>query len=200
MLTISLILLFTASYLSFGWAYLFFFRQTSRSTGKTLMQIIGPLSVGMSAFELLKQAYDVWRLATDRHTALDAEFAQMVSAQRLGVGIAMAHGGLMLFWFSVKASRKAGLSFIMDAKHSDKVLRHGPYNYVRHPFYTSYLLTWGAAYLLTLGSLSLVSFVVMAGFFIYASQKEEEALLAGPTASEYRAYRARTGRFFPKII
>jgi len=73
----------------------------------------------------------------------------------------------------------------------------GPYSFVRHPFYTSYLLAWFA------GSLASGCYPLFASFFImlfiyYRSAKEEEQQwLNSQEGNIYKEYRNKTGMFLP---
>ena len=75
---------------------------------------------------------------------------------------------------------------------------HGPYRWVRHPFYDSGALLMAAVsliaanwFLLLTGGLAFVLLVVR-------TRTEEEKLLAR-FGEVYRAYMKRTGRFLPRI-
>ncbi len=76
------------------------------------------------------------------------------------------------------------------------LLQRGPYRYIRHPIYLSFLLT-------SVGFLLLAENIVMLPLFFaltairYPKPEEEELIRLYGDA--YRAYRKRTGRFFPKL-
>ena len=87
-----------------------------------------------------------------------------------------------------------------DQNSPKQIVTFGPYRFVRHPFYVSFiLLTLGAAFItrdiVTMGAvpLGLLS-------LDWTVRNEERKLLASPLGGEYGAYRARTGRFFPKLV
>ena len=55
---------------------------------------------------------------------------------------ALSYGaGAVLFWWSVWVSRRK-LAACGQGVVSTEVIASGPYRFIRHPFYTSYLLTW----------------------------------------------------------
>lgn len=74
----------------------------------------------------------------------------------------------------------------------------GPYRWTRHPMYTATLVLGAAATLLTANAIvgvgSLAMFVLLA-----ARAPIEERRLAEKFGGAYEAYRAKTGRFFPRI-
>ncbi len=80
------------------------------------------------------------------------------------------------------------------------IVTYGPYRWVRHPFYVSFiLLLIGGALIardaLTLGALPLGLLVLD-----WTARTEEKKLLASNLGNEYSAYRARTGRFVPRVV
>ncbi len=81
------------------------------------------------------------------------------------------------------------------------LLRLGPYRYVRHPIYLSFLLT--AAGLLFLAQ-NVVMLLILLGVLLFAvlavrDLKPEEEELARRYGAEYQEYERRTGRFLPKF-
>lgn len=80
----------------------------------------------------------------------------------------------------------------------DRIVTSGPYRFVRHPFYSGYVLAVLAALAvspawstLTIGGLALI--VVR-----WTAVGEERRLLASALGPTYAEYRRRTGRFLPR--
>jgi protein-S-isoprenylcysteine O-methyltransferase Ste14 len=74
----------------------------------------------------------------------------------------------------------------------------GPYGFVRHPVYASYILAF-AAMLVALPSLwSLAIFLFNAGLFIHAARDDERSLAASDLSDDYSRYAIRTGMFIPR--
>ena len=75
----------------------------------------------------------------------------------------------------------------------------GPYQYVRHPFYLSYMVAFvGVAVAFP----SLVVTIVCAlniGLFVYMAIDDERVLAGSSLAVDYRAYRRRVGMFLPRF-
>ena len=84
-----------------------------------------------------------------------------------------------------------------DAPQS--IVTYGAYGRIRHPFYASFLLAFLAAFLYAPQAGTLLA--LLAGFLILdrTAAREERRLAASAFGEEYRAYIARTGRFFPRI-
>jgi protein-S-isoprenylcysteine O-methyltransferase Ste14 len=112
-----------------------------------------------------------------------------------GVGLGLAGGGLLLWTFSTLGPN---LTDTVVTRKTHTLVTRGPYRWVRHPFYDSGALcilanslvasNW---FLLLTGTLALLLLVVR-------TRKEEENLLKR-FGDDYRAYMARTGRFWPKF-
>ena len=73
----------------------------------------------------------------------------------------------------------------------------GPYEFVRHPMYTSLALLFVA--LSTISSFwpFMVLLLIMLLFFLRITEREE-AMMIEQFGAEYQAYMKRTGRFLPK--
>ena len=65
-------------------------------------------------------------------------FSQPSAAQITGLLLQLL--SIALFWWAISASKKARLRFAFDKAAPASLLQDGPYAYVRHPFYTSYIL------------------------------------------------------------
>jgi protein-S-isoprenylcysteine O-methyltransferase Ste14 len=75
----------------------------------------------------------------------------------------------------------------------------GPYRYVRHPFYLSYMLAFlGVAVAFPSLVVSAVC-VLNIGLFVYMALDDERVMLASTLGADYRAYRGRVGMFAPRF-
>jgi protein-S-isoprenylcysteine O-methyltransferase Ste14 len=122
---------------------------------------------------------------------------QPVWAQIAGLGIELA--GTALFWWAVRASRKARLRFAFDEEHPDSLLTSGPYRIVRHPFYTSYLLFWIGWGVAVWSPWAVLVVAIMLVLYVRAALMEERKFSLSPLASDYAVYRRRAGLFWPRI-
>ena len=76
------------------------------------------------------------------------------------------------------------------------LLQHGPYRYIRHPIYLSFLLT-SVGFLLLAENIVMLPLLFALTALKYPKPEEEELIrLYGDS---YQEYRNRTGRFFPKL-
>jgi protein-S-isoprenylcysteine O-methyltransferase Ste14 len=105
---------------------------------------------------------------------------------------------LWLFFRTIAASREGALHFAFDVDNPVSLVTAGPYRYVRHPFYTSYLIFWMGFALGTWSLWAVPVLLVIAALYTVAAHSEEAKFATTPMAADYAAYRARTGMFWPK--
>lgn len=87
----------------------------------------------------------------------------------------------------------------LETKADHRVVHSGPYRWIRHPLYSSYLFI-AVGLLLTTGNW-LVSGLVFSYFSAVAARSwKEEEMLSARLGEDYAEYRRRTGRFLPKVI
>ena len=80
-----------------------------------------------------------------------------------------------------------------------QIITYGPYRFVRHPFYVSFLLLAIGAVLIAKDPVTMAAFPLGLLSLDWTVRKEEKKLLASPLGEEYGAYRARTGKFLPRM-
>ncbi len=115
------------------------------------------------------------------------------------VGFAIMVGGIVLRWYSIWSLRRYFTMSVL-VQQGQRVVRAGPYRFVRHPSYTGALIT-----LLGLGialgnwvSIAVLVVVPMAGFW-YRIHVEEEVLMRS-LGDDYEAYMRETKRLIPGFI
>jgi len=165
---------------SFAWGMRRFFTQPAGSTtGMKITKICGLL------FSVLHFVLIV--------TQGDIQSAQAFPATMLYIA------SLILFWWAVYTNRSKPLSAVFSPDLPKHFVSHGPYTWIRHPFYTSYLLTSFAGVFAT-GHLWFSSTVlVMITIYWKAALLEERKFFQTPLASLYATYRSRTGYFAPTL-
>jgi protein-S-isoprenylcysteine O-methyltransferase Ste14 len=105
---------------------------------------------------------------------------------------------LAIFWSAVQANRAQPLNWAFEPDKPRHLTAAGPYRWVRHPFYLSYMLCWVAPALATASLALLIPGTVMFILYWRASSREEDNFLNSPIAPQYRSYQAQAGRFWPK--
>lgn len=115
------------------------------------------------------------------------------------VGLVIEGLGVWLFYSAIRASRAAQLKMAFDKADPHGMVTTGPYRYLRHPFYTSYLIFWIGWAIATWSPWSLLPLAVMLVIYVHAALGEEAKFARTPMAEEYAAYRRRTGFFWPRF-
>ena len=105
---------------------------------------------------------------------------------------------LALFAWAARTTRGAGFALAFAEASPSKLLLCGPFHYMRHPFYTSYLLFWLATYISTNFILCSLGFSTLLICYFIAARKEERCILRGRLAAEYASYMLETGVCFPR--
>jgi protein-S-isoprenylcysteine O-methyltransferase Ste14 len=102
-----------------------------------------------------------------------------------------------LFWWAVGATR-GKVAACGQRCVSARVVRNGPYKYIRHPFYAAYNLTWIAGALAAGSLVVTLTAVAMAAIYEGYVRQEERGFLEGGLAEDYREYRRRARRYWPR--
>lgn len=115
------------------------------------------------------------------------------------VGLVLEGLALWLFWSAIKASRAARLKMAFDVQNPHALVTGGPYRYLRHPFYTSYLIFWVGWAVATWSLWSLPPLAVIVVIYVLAALGEERKFSRTAMAADYDAYRRQTGFFWPRL-
>jgi protein-S-isoprenylcysteine O-methyltransferase Ste14 len=114
------------------------------------------------------------------------------------LGALLVFGGLLLLVW-VQEALGANFNTILGVRERHTLITHGPYRWVRHPMYTVLFLFLSGILLLSanllIGGFLLGAFLVTIGTRV----EKEEAILQEEYGEDYRAYKARTGRFWPRL-
>jgi protein-S-isoprenylcysteine O-methyltransferase Ste14 len=115
-----------------------------------------------------------------------------------GIGLALLLLSDALFVWCVLVTRRRRRSIAFSGDPPDQLLRRGPYAWTRHPFYSSYLLSYLAALVATLNPWLLAPLAAVWAVLFAAARQEEAGFAGSPMAGEYEAYAAKVGRFVPR--
>ena len=118
----------------------------------------------------------------------------------LGAALALFVASAALCLWAIAASRSAALKLAFDPHSPRSILEAGPYRYIRHPFYSAYIVFWTACAVATLHPVNVVLLPILAGAFVAAALGEERAFDRSPEAAAYAAYRHRAGMLWPKLV
>ncbi|MBP6875726.1 MAG: isoprenylcysteine carboxylmethyltransferase family protein [Candidatus Eisenbacteria bacterium] len=112
-------------------------------------------------------------------------------ALRLAVAFVLLAGSIVLL--------RMGRIAVTTPMRPARVIDTGAFRFTRHPLYLSGLLFYLA---LAAATLSLASFAVVAGIFIFYDfiASFEERVMEHKFGEAYRAYRKRTGKWGPRLL
>lgn len=113
------------------------------------------------------------------------------------VGVGLFSIGLVLMVWTFR-SLGPNLTDTVVTRQQHTLVLHGPYRWVRHPFYVAGGLLSLAISLIAANWFLLITGVVLFCLLVIRTRTEEENLVARFGAG-YRTYMERTGRFFPRI-
>jgi protein-S-isoprenylcysteine O-methyltransferase Ste14 len=105
---------------------------------------------------------------------------------------------LALALFTAAFLFRSAAALIRHGQRQDQVLETGAFRYVRHPLYLGVFLVYLGMIVVTASLVSLAVFVGIFFFYNYIASYEERLMEAWFTEA-YRSYKARTGRWVPKI-
>ncbi|MGI9076533.1 MAG: methyltransferase family protein [Gemmatimonadaceae bacterium] len=115
----------------------------------------------------------------------------------LGGGLYLLASALFSWTAQSVRGRNFRLAYVCCAPSA--IFRGGPYRWVRHPFYLSYMLAWVAAVVALADWRLLLTPAIMGGFYLVAAYREERQMLHGPAAEEYPEYRRHAGVLLPRF-
>jgi len=123
----------------------------------------------------------------------------MHDPMRLAVALVFYALSFLVFWSAVRAMRGHVMPYAFTPGAPRAFIREGPFAWVRHPFYSAYLIAWLAGWIATAQWWLLAPTAVTAWLLMRAAKGEEAAFLASPFAAAYRAYQRTTGRLVPRL-
>jgi protein-S-isoprenylcysteine O-methyltransferase Ste14 len=106
-----------------------------------------------------------------------------ITPERGLLGALLYSWSLVLFWWAIKTNSSARLSAAFSPDLPVHLVKDGPYRFIRHPFYCSYVLAWLSGTMLII--------------YWKAASIEEEKFSRSSLAAEYQTYRSRTSWLVP---
>jgi protein-S-isoprenylcysteine O-methyltransferase Ste14 len=117
-------------------------------------------------------------------------------ARWTGVPIGAAAGLLIIWTFRTLGHN---LTDTVVTRRNATLITHGPYRWVRHPFYLAFALAVIANALVTANWFLAVTSGAAFASIVVRTSIEERHLIAR-FGSDYQAYMRRTGRFLPRLF
>jgi protein-S-isoprenylcysteine O-methyltransferase Ste14 len=125
-----------------------------------------------------------------------ASFTLPAELRWLGAGL-FAGGALLVYW--TNHSLGANFSSTLILRDGHELIDRGPYRWVRHPMYTSFLVMGIGMLLLSANWVVGGGLVIFIPLLMLVRTPREERMLLGRFGDDYRAYMARTGRYLPRL-
>lgn len=89
----------------------------------------------------------------------------------------------------------------LDFAFSNKVgniITNGPFQIVRHPFYTTYIVFWATSTIFLNSVILWISFFALLSFYFKSAKNEEHLILSSSYAQQYESMMQNVGMFFPR--
>ena len=115
-------------------------------------------------------------------------------------GLVIMIAAYSLFWRTIAETRAVALLAAFDEKLPASLVMSGPYRFVRHPFYSSYILFWAGFAVAAWSIWAIIPFIGMTVTYWRAARDEETKFSKTPMAETYARYVRETARFIPGII
>ncbi len=113
-----------------------------------------------------------------------------------GVGVLI--GSICLFWWTVFTTKNAPIQVAFSIQGPEMVLMRGPYAYVRHPFYVSYIAFWLSTAMIA-GQWQWPAAVILTVLYVLIAREEENRFRLSDLAGRYAVYRKQTGMMLPRL-
>jgi protein-S-isoprenylcysteine O-methyltransferase Ste14 len=111
------------------------------------------------------------------------------------VGFTMS---ISLFWWTISKTRSHRLRLAYTIADPDTINTGGPYAFVRHPFYLSYISFWISTALIA-GSWQWVAALILTLWYVRVAQGEEQRFRSSGLSLAYDTYKQRTGMLLPRL-
>jgi protein-S-isoprenylcysteine O-methyltransferase Ste14 len=175
----------------------FYYRIKSQATGERLarreegvlimvgLRLCGVVTAALFAAYLMNPAWMSW-----------SSLPLPTWLRWAGAPLALLVVPSLLFWTFHSLGKNLTDTVVTRREHT--LVTHGPYRWVRHPFYVVGFL-WGLSLSLLTANWLLALFWIAAVTMLVTRTRVEELKLAERFGDDYRAYATRTGRFFPLL-
>ena len=116
------------------------------------------------------------------------------------VGVVGLIASLVLFEWARRAVSGRLFSYIFSSDTPEFICMDGPFASIRNPFYASYLLAMLSTAVMWPSVFRFGLVLAMVVYFTGAAMYEERKFARSAVAAEYANYKARTGRFAPRLF
>lgn len=113
-----------------------------------------------------------------------------------GVGIAVIGFALLQWAQNTLGKNWSDMPRLLKGQ---SLITSGPYQYIRHPIYTAFLLILGSTFFISANWMIGLAWIGMSALEVASRIGYEEALMLESFGDQYREYMKKTGRLFPKV-
>lgn len=167
-----------AFFAAMTWAVTFHFRSAHKPMPFLLLSLASVANVAVFGHFVWRRPPETWLLA---------------------IALVLILAAAVLFWAALSASRAASLKLLFDKAEPGGLLEAGPYRYIRHPFYASYILYWAGCAFATLHWFNILYALVLVPLLAWGAKAEEDSFAQSSQAGAYEDYRRRAGLFWPLL-
>src|SRR5437667_5185801 len=114
-------------------------------------------------------------------------------------GLVIMIVGFAIYYWGVLALGRFGSGFVRVI-HDHKVIRNGPYRFVRHPVYASEILSFIGLSLALQSWVALLIILVTASVYYSNRIRTEEKFLTAELGDEYVQYMKNVKRIIPHLL
>ena len=131
--------------------------------------------------------------------ALGLGFYQSLIWSQAACGAGLALISLVLYEWTRRTVIDRNFYTALGGEVPAGVCERGPYQFLRHPFYLSYMVAFLAVVIAFTSLPTAAVSIASIGLFVYMAFDDERVLLRSGLAGDYEAYRKRVGMFLPRI-
>lgn len=128
-----------------------------------------------------------------------ALYAGSTSGLRFSVALILMAISLLLFLSTCRANIETKLTPIYSTNTPVHLVTKGPYRFIRHPFYSAYLLNYVGIAVVSSSIPALLAVALVYGIYHHATTVEEQKFSHSPLADDYALYKRKAGRFLPAL-
>jgi protein-S-isoprenylcysteine O-methyltransferase Ste14 len=150
---------------------------------------VGPTLLLLAAAAACSGIAEVWAILATRPLPIAAAVA----------GTVLYLGALRLFLWAEISNSDRKLSFAFSPDLPEHLVTHGPYAWIRHPFYAAYLTSYLAGLVVSRDHRVAWVVLVMTILYAMAARQEEVKFRRSQLSTAYAAYSESTGRFLPRL-
>jgi len=114
------------------------------------------------------------------------------------LGLAGFVVSIILFWWTVSTTRSRRLRLAYTDVDPDTINTEGPYAFVRHPFYLSYIIFWISTAVIA-GPGQWAAALILTLWYVVVARGEERRFRSSGLSPAYERYRQRTGMLLPRL-